>query len=122
MQTELNYYQEDLIIEEGRELGKQVRNINYKQAIQKEDTNIQRNVIKHIIHGHPEGITDLEICVLTGFCRSSVTARRNEIPEVQAVGIAKITDEYGDRLNTLWGEGCISCGTFGNCTGEVPNE
>lgn len=94
MQTELFDYKEDI--------GKQVRNHSYKQVIQQEDTNIQRNIIRHILMGHPEGITDLEICIITGFSRSSVTARRNEIPDVVAVGIAKIHDEYGDRFNTLW--------------------
>jgi len=107
MQRDLNFYQEDFILEEGleknRELGKQVRNISYRQVMQKDDTNIQRNIIRKMLQAHPEGITDLEICVLTGFSRSSVTARRNEIPEAMAVGFAKITDKYGDRLNTLWG-------------------
>lgn len=94
MQTELFDYNQSL--------SKQIRDYSYKQVIQKEDTNIQRNTIRHILLGHPEGITDLEICVLTGFSRSSVTAHRNEIPAVAAVGYAKIIDEQGDRLNTLW--------------------
>jgi len=68
-----------------------------------ESTGIQCNVIQKILQGHPEGITDLEICNITGFSRSSVTARRNEIPDMVAVGIAKITcDGEADRLNTLW--------------------
>jgi len=83
-------------------LGKEIRNHNYKQAIQREDTNIQRNIIKKMLLSHPEGITDLEICVLTGFSRTSVTARRNEIPEATAVGYAKIKGKNVDRLNTLW--------------------
>ena len=78
------------------------RDESYKQVMQKEDTNIQRNIIRKMLQSHPEGITDFEICILTGFNRSSVTARRNEIREAIAVGIAKIQDEYGDRLNTLW--------------------
>lgn len=85
------------------DLSSYVRNESYKQVMQREDTNIQRNIIRKMLQAHPEGITDLEICVLTGFSRSSVTARRNEIQEAIAVGMAKITDEYGDRLNTLWG-------------------
>jgi len=106
MQQDLDYYQEDYILEQGmernRELGKTIRNINYKQTIQDEHTGLQRNVIQHILRGHPEGITDLEICILTGFSRTSVCARRNEIPDVIAVGFAKIITEFGDRLNTLW--------------------
>jgi hypothetical protein len=90
MQTELSIY---------------ARNKSYKQVQQKEETGLQRNVIKHIIQGHPEGITDLELCILTGFSRTSITARRNEIPGIIAIGFAKIQDEYGDRLNTLWGIG-----------------
>ena len=106
MQQELDYYQENYILEEGlernRELGKTIRNISYKETMQDEQTGLQRNVIQHILRGHPEGITDLEICILTGFSRSSVCARRNEIPDVVAVGFAKIINNDGDRLNTLW--------------------
>ena len=105
MQTNLDFEQEEYILEEGLEnnqLGKTIRNINYRQTMEKEYTGLQRNVIQHILLGHPEGITDLEICILTGFSRTSVTARRNEIPEATAVGYAKIIDENGDRLNTLW--------------------
>ena len=80
------------------------RDDSYRKTMQSEDTNIQRNVIRHILFGHPEGITDLEICILTGISRSSVCARRNEIPGVIAVGFAKIMGDDGieDRLNTLW--------------------
>jgi len=106
MQTELSFYQEDHILEEkleqNRELGKTIRNISYRQTMDNEYTGLQRNVIRHILMSHPEGITDLEICILTGFSRTSVTARRNEIPDVCAVGYAKIINENGDRLNTLW--------------------
>ena len=107
MQTELNFYEENTVLEESlednRELGKQVRNYSYKQVMQNESTGVQCNIIHKILQGHPEGITDLEICILTGFPRSSVTARRNEIPSMVAVGIAKITCEgKADRLNTLW--------------------
>lgn len=97
-----NKYSEELI-EEIRKLGKQVRNYSYKQITQDDRTDIQRNIIHKILQGHPEGITDLEICNITGFPRSSVTARRNEIPNVVGVGIAKIVcDGEADRLNTLW--------------------
>jgi hypothetical protein len=82
---------------------KTIRDLSYHKAMQNPETSVQRNVIHKIIQGHPEGITDLEICLLTGFSRSSVNARRNEIPDVCPVGYAKIVDEYGDRLNTLWG-------------------
>jgi len=84
-------------------ISEQVRNHSYKTVINKPDTNIQRNIIRKMLLAHPEGITDLEICILTGFSRTSVTARRNEIDDVCIVGIAKIQDENGDRLNTLWG-------------------
>jgi len=83
-------------------IGKEVRNISYKTVINDEHTDVQRDIIRRILMGHPEGITDLEICIITGFSRTSVTARRNEIPEVTAVGYAKIKGENGDRLNTLW--------------------
>jgi len=106
VQQNLDYIQEELILEEGlehnRELGKTIRNISYKQTMQDEHTGLQRNVIQHILLGHPEGITDLELCILTGFSRTSICARRNEIPDVVAVGYAKIINENGDRLNTLW--------------------
>jgi len=79
-----------------------VRDENYKQTLQKEETNVQRDIIRHILVGHPEGITDLEICNITGISRSSVTARRNELKDVEAIGFAKIITSDGDRLNTLW--------------------
>ena len=79
-----------------------VKKDSYKKTLREEETNIQRNIIRHMLEAHPEGVTDLEICSLTGFSRTSVTARRNEIEGVQAVGFAKIIHESGDRLNTLW--------------------
>jgi len=80
-----------------------VKNDSYKKTQENPVTGLQRSIIYKILQGHPEGITDLEICILTGISRSSVCARRNEIPNVCAVGIAKIHDEnYGDRFNTLW--------------------
>lgn len=86
-------------------LGEKIRNINYIQKIDDENTSIQRNIVDKIISGHPEGITDIEICVFTGFSRSSVNARRNELIDIIPVGYAKYTDEYGkDHLNTLWGK------------------
>jgi len=106
MQTELYYFKEPC-------LGKKVRDYNYKQVKDKSSTERQRGVIETIIQQHPEGITDLEICILTGISRSSVTARRNEIPDIIPIGVAKIVDEQGDRFNTLWGRGdpLVSCGT-----------
>ena len=86
-----------------KDLGKKVRNYSYNRIVDKEETSIQRNIIRKLLMAHPEGITDLEICIITGFKRSSVNARRNEIPEAIGVGIAKIVDIDGDRLNTLWG-------------------
>jgi len=86
---------------------KTIRDINYHQTIQKEETNIQRNIIRHIIQSHPEGITDFELENITGFRRSSITARRNEIKEISIVGIAVYSDDDGNsRLNTLWGITC----------------
>lgn len=94
MQQQLFY--EDVV-------AKTIRDINYIQTMERDDTNIQRNIIKKMLEAHPEGVTDLEICILTGFSRSSICARRNEIHGVKPVGYAKIIDEHGDRLNTLWG-------------------
>ena len=85
------------------EISDYVKAVSYKQALQKPNTDGQRNIIKNIISSYPEGITDLEICLLTGISRSSVTARRNEIKNVFAVGIAKIHDKNRGRLNVLWG-------------------
>jgi len=90
------FYEDDVV-------PKTIRDINYIQTMERDDTNIQRNIIKKILEAHPEGITDLEICILTGFSRSSVCARRNEIQGVRPVGYAKIITVDGDRLNTLWG-------------------
>ena len=117
MQTELSFEQEDSILEEGLELGKKIRDYSYKQVINDTHTGIQRETVRNVILSHPEGVTDLEICVTTGISRSSVTARRNEIHNVVPVGIAKIRtyDGEGDRLNTLWGidegEALVSYGT-----------
>ena len=96
--------QVELIFEEENNdgLGKTIRDINYQQIKNKEETNIQRNIIRHILVSHPEGITDLELESITGFKRSSITARRNEITGMVAVGYAKIIDKDKDRLNTLW--------------------
>lgn len=108
MQTELNFEQEDYIIEEGLEkkksLGEQVRDISYSEIIMKEDTNVQRDIVYNAIQGHPEGVTDTEICILTDISKSSVNARRNELRRVVPVGVAIYTDEHGYcRLNTMWG-------------------
>jgi len=95
MQTELRFYDKTTDPET-------IRNINHRQALEREDTNIQRNIIRKMLKNHPEGLTDLEICNFTGFSRSSVTARRNEINNVKPIGYAKIVTADGDRLNTLW--------------------
>jgi hypothetical protein len=118
MQDLLDFYMEDYILEDGLEkhresrqknvgksLGEMVRDYSYRQIVNKEDTVCQRAIIDTIINSHPEGITDLEICILTGISRSSVNARRNELDDVIPVGFAKYTDERGnDHLNTLWGK------------------
>ena len=93
MQTELDFID-----------SKEVRDISYKAIIINNDTDIQRNLVYNAILGHPEGITDIEICLVTGISRSSVNARRNELKGVMPIGIAVYTDEYGYcRLNTMWG-------------------
>ena len=84
-------------------LGDYVKKEAYKKVTVHGNTGIQRNIVYNIIKSHPEGITDLEICVITGFSRSSVNGRRNELDDVVAVGVAKIVDGWGDRFNTLWG-------------------
>lgn len=109
MQTELTFEQEDFILEDGLEknkeqLSKQVRNHSYLVTMGKPDTDTQREIIESIIEDHPEGVTDTELCILTGISKSSVTARRNEIEGVIPIGIAKYVDCDGmDRFNTLWG-------------------
>ena len=80
-----------------------IRDINYFQSKNSDVSGVQRSIISKMIHAHPEGITDFEICAFTGFSRTSVTARRNEIYGVKPIGFAKIITEDGDRLNTLWG-------------------
>lgn len=115
MQTELSFEQEDMLLEIALDkhhkkdpdftLSEIIRNISYKQTQQNEHTSIQRNIVDKIITAHPEGITDIEICIITGFSRSSVNARRNEIKNIIPIGIAKYTDEYGnDHMNTMWGK------------------
>lgn len=84
-------------------ISKQVRNLSHKQTMENPYTDIQRRIVEREILAHPAGVTDAEICVLTGISKSSVTARRNEIPSVIPVGIAKVKGENGDRLNTMWG-------------------
>jgi hypothetical protein len=83
---------------------KEVRDISYKAVIINKDTDVQRNLVYNAIQGHPEGVTDTEICILTGISKSSVNARRNEIRRVVPMGVAVYTDEHGYcRLNTMWG-------------------
>ena len=85
------------------DLSNYVKAVNYEITLRKESTNNQRNLVRSIILNHPEGVTDLEICVLSGLSRSSVNARRNEIKGVIPVGIAKICNGFDDRLNIMWG-------------------
>jgi transcription initiation factor IIE alpha subunit len=93
MQTELDFIDP-----------KEVRDISYKTIIISKDTDVQRNLVYNAILGHPEGITDTEICILTGISKSSVNARRNELRRVVPVCVAVYTDEHGYcRLNTMWG-------------------
>lgn len=98
IQTELFYEHDDRI-------STKVRNHSYKQVQNSGMADIQRERVKQLILRHPEGITDTEICIHLRMAKSSVTARRNEIKEVCAIGIAKIVDidGYEDRFNTLWG-------------------
>ena len=81
------------------DLGRYARDESYKQTKQETHIDIQREIIHRVIISHPEGITDLEICNLTGISRSSVNARRNELENVVGVGLTRIDD----RLNTMWG-------------------
>lgn len=107
--------QKELLDFADEKLSRTIRNLSYEQILSDKITNIQRERIAQIIQMHPEGITDLEICILTGLSRSSVTGRRNEIPWVVPIGFAKIQGDNGenDRLNTLWGgHPPISCGTL----------
>jgi hypothetical protein len=84
-------------------LGDYAKKDAYKKVQNHKDTDVQRNVVYQIIKCHPEGITDMEISIITGISRSSINGRRNELPDVKPVGYAKIVDSWGDRLNTLWG-------------------
>jgi len=111
MQSELSFWDEDIVLEaaiEKQHLSKTIRDINYHNIIEKPSTDLQRDIVEQTIRDHPEGITDLEICIITGFSRSSVTARRNELSGVMAIGYVKIIDPDGDRLNTLWGYSDVS--------------
>jgi len=86
------------------DMGKQVRNISYEKTKNNPNIDIQLNKVNEVLKDHPEGVTDIEISVITGISRSSVNARRNELKNVDVVGIAVYTDENGDsRLNSLWG-------------------
>jgi len=83
-------------------LAETIRDISYKQTIQEGTQGSQKEVIKSILEQYPEGITDLELMVLTGYTRASITARRNELMAIP-VGYVKIINKNGkDRLNTLW--------------------
>ena len=86
-------------------VSKMVRNISYEQVINDKDTDRQRDIVESIIDGHPEGVTDTELCILSGIQKSSVTARRNEIAGVEPISIAIYTGVDGrTRFNTLWGK------------------
>ena len=83
---------------------KEIRDISYKVVIKDNNTNVQRDLVYNTIQKHPEGVTDIEICLITGISRSSVNARRNELKHIIPVGLAVYTDDYGYcRLNTMWG-------------------
>ena len=94
MQTEL-----DFILD-----SKEVRDLSYKNIINDNHTSIQRDLVYKTILDHPEGITDIELSIITEIRLSSVNARRNELKHVSPVGIAIYTDEQGNvHLNTMWG-------------------
>ena len=81
-----------------------IRDLSYLKTQDEGKEQIQRGVIESIIRSHPEGITDLELSIITGYARTSITARRNTIKGVIPVGYAKIVfEDDTDRLNTLWG-------------------
>ena len=84
-------------------LGETIRDISFQKTIQEGKKRSQGEVIESILKQYTEGITDLELMILTGYSRTSITARRNELKAV-GVGYAKIIFKDGkDRLNTLWG-------------------
>jgi hypothetical protein len=87
-----------------KKLSEMIRDLSYLQTQDEGKEQIQREVIESIIRSHPEGITDYELSLLTGYARTSITARRNTIAGVIPLGYAKIIFTEGtDRLNTLWG-------------------
>lgn len=84
-------------------LAETIRDISFQQTIQEGKKRSQGEVIESILKQHPAGITDLEIMILTGYSRTSITARRNELGAIP-LGYAKIIFKDGtDRLNILWG-------------------
>jgi len=87
-----------------KKLSEMIRDLSYLQTQDEGKEQIQREVIESIIRSHPAGITDYELCLKTGYARTSITARRNTIAGVIPLGYAKIVFKDGtDRLNTLWG-------------------
>ena len=63
----------------------------------------QRELVRKILLGHPEGITDQEMAEFTGLPLSSINARRNECNAI-VVGICCYEDEEGhSHLRCLWG-------------------
>jgi len=86
------------------ELSTFARDDSYVKTMNDKDTETQRKTIRNLLMSHPEGLTDTEICIHTGICKSSVNGRRNEIKDVVIVGLAKVINWDGgeDRLNTMW--------------------
>ena len=63
----------------------------------------QRDIVRRVLLGHPEGITDQEVSDFTGFPLSAVNGRRNELDAV-VVGLAVYEDENGRcHCRCMWG-------------------
>ena len=86
---------------EDKTIPEQIRDKTY---VDNQDAFItQREIIRKIILGHPEGITDQEISLFTGFSLSSVNGRRNELNAIP-INICIYTDERGNsHMRTMWG-------------------
>lgn len=84
-----------------KKVSKQVRDINY---ICNQDVFLsQREIVKRIIQSHPEGITDQEMEVITGFPLSAINGRRNEL-EAIVVSLCIYTDDLGNNhMRSMWG-------------------
>lgn len=79
-------------------LSERIRDYNYRQTIEDANTDVQREHIRSYIYEH-EPVTDIEICVALHISRTSVTARRNELSEIDAVAATQINGTF----NTMWG-------------------